>query len=296
MARECPLSETTSPSGLWDTGRRIIDLTGRPCIMGILNVTPDSFSDGSLYCDVDRAVDRAFEMEAQGADIIDIGGESTRPFAPPVPADEELDRVMPVIERLDGRLRIPLSIDTYKAVVARETLRAGVEIVNDISAMTFDPEMAAVVAAAGAGVVLMHTRGNPEEMQRRTVYDDLVAEVAGFLADALDRARGAGIAKERVVLDPGIGFGKSVAGNLELVRRLGEIVALGRPVLVGPSRKSFIGKVLGRETGERLFGTAAAVAISLANGASVFRVHDVQAMRDVVDMAAALTGPGGAWG
>jgi dihydropteroate synthase len=264
--------------------------------MGILNVTPDSFSDGSLYCDVDRAVDRAFEMEAQGADIIDIGGESTRPFAPPVPADEELDRVMPVIERLDGRLRIPLSIDTYKAVVARETLRAGVEIVNDISAMTFDPEMAAVVAAAGAGVVLMHTRGNPEEMQRRTVYDDLVAEVAGFLADALDRARGAGIAKERVVLDPGIGFGKSVAGNLELVRRLGEIVALGRPVLVGPSRKSFIGKVLGRETGERLFGTAAAVAISLANGASVFRVHDVQAMRDVVDMAAALTGPGGAWG
>ena len=293
MPPESLLTGAVPPPVIWDTGRRVIDLSRRPCIMGILNVTPDSFSGGSIYGDVARAVNLALEMEAQGADIIDIGGESTRPFAPPVPANEELSRVMPVIERLSGQLRIPISIDTYKAVVAREALRAGAEIVNDISAMTFDPEMAAVVAAAGAGVVLMHTRGNPEEMQKRTGYDDLVAEVRGFLVDALGRAAGAGIPRERIVLDPGIGFGKSVEGNLELVRRLGELAALGCPVLVGPSRKSFIGKVLGREAGDRLFGTAAAVAISLVNGASVFRVHDVQAMRDVLDMTAALTGPGG---
>ncbi len=296
MATEIRRHADASPETLWDTGRRVIDLSRRPCIMGILNLTPDSFSDGSRYSDVSRAVDRALEMEAEGADIIDVGGESTRPFAPPVSADEEIARVLPVIERLTGRLRIPLSIDTHKASVAEEALRAGAEIVNDISGLTFDGRMAAVVAAAGAGLVLMHTRGTPVEMQQDTSYGDLVTEVRLFLGTALDRACAEGIAKERVVLDPGIGFGKSVGGNLELVRRLREFVSLGRPVLVGLSRKSFIGTVLGREVGERVFGTAATVAIALANGASIFRVHDVKAMRDVADMAAALTTTGGARG
>lgn len=276
----------------WDVGRRVLDLSRRPCIMGILNVTPDSFSDGKSFFDPSRAVERALEMEAQGADIIDVGGESTRPYAPEVSATEELRRVLPVIGALVGRVKVPLSIDTYKAVVAKEALAAGVEIVNDISALTFDDQMASVVAGAGAGVVLMHTRGTPGNMQQNTRYDDIVGEVARFLLDALGRAQAAGIRAERVVIDPGIGFGKSVAGNLEVIRRLAEFSSLGRPILIGPSRKSFIGTVLGREVQDRLFGTAAAVAISLANGASLFRVHDVLEMRDVADMAKALTEPG----
>nr|WP_298437636.1 dihydropteroate synthase [Geobacter sp.] len=276
---------------LWTFGRRSFDFSRRPGIMGILNVTPDSFSDGNVYFDPSRAVARALEMEAEGADIIDIGGESTRPFAPPVGADEELRRVVPVVEALAGRLSIPISVDTYKAVVARAAVNAGAEIVNDVSGLTFDAEMAATVAETGAGLVVMHTRGTPDSMQLSTGYGDIVAEVLAFLEESLSIARSARIPAERVVVDPGIGFGKSKEGNLEILRRMREFAILGRPVLLGTSRKGFIGKVLGREVDERLFGTAATVALGVAEGASIFRVHDVKAMRDVADMAHAIAYP-----
>lgn len=256
--------------------------------MGILNVTPDSFSDGNSYESVAAAVAAAEKMVAAGADIIDVGGESTRPGAKPVSVDEELARVIPVIEGLVTSVSVPVSIDTWKAKVASAALTAGAEIVNDISAMTFDPLMVDTVAATNAGVVLMHTRGRPQEMQIDTVYSDIVAEIAAFLKEAVERAESRGISAQRVLVDPGIGFGKSVNGNLELIRRLDEFLSLGRPLLIGPSRKSFIGKILGRETDERLFGTAAVVSIAMQKGARIFRVHDVNAMRDVVDMTAAI--------
>jgi dihydropteroate synthase len=256
--------------------------------MGVLNVTPDSFSDGNRFATLEQAMARAEEMVREGADIIDVGGESTRPAAPQVDADEELRRVLPVIRRLRETLPVPISIDTYKARVAREALAAGASIINDISGLTFDPAMAGVIAASDAGAVLMHTRGRPAEMQQDTGYADLLGEVSGFLANAIERAAAAGIHPDRLVVDPGIGFGKSVAGNLSLIRRLGELRRLGRPILVGTSRKSFIGAVLERPVDQRLFGTAATMALALAFGATIFRVHDVAAMRDVVDMAAAI--------
>lgn len=285
---------STDSATLWRCGRHSLDLSRRPCIMGILNVTPDSFSDGNRHATVELAVAAAERMIDDGADIIDIGGESTRPNSPPVSAAEELRRVVPVIEALAARISVPLSVDTWKAEVARVALAAGAEVVNDISGMEFDPAMAATVAAGDAGIVLMHTRGKPAEMQRDTTYTDLVGEVSCYLRGCMAKAVAAGIAEERIVLDPGLGFAKSVAGNLEIVRRLGELTCLGRPILIGPSRKSFIGTVLGRAVNERLFGTAAAVAASLVNGARIFRVHDVRAMRDVVDMVAAImvTGDG----
>lgn len=276
--------------GLWTCGARSLDLSLRPHIMGILNVTPDSFSDGAVFLDPERAVDRAMEMEAEGADSIDIGGESTRPFAAPVSEQDELKRVIPVIERLAGRLGIPMSVDTWKSSVAREALRAGAEIVNDVSGCTFDPEMFEVVASAGAGLVLMHTRGRPQEMQLETTYRALVPEIIDVLEERIGHAESHGIPRERVVVDPGIGFGKSVEGNLEILRRLREFSVLGRPILIGTSRKSFIGTVLGRRVDERLFGTAATVALAVAGGASIVRVHDVGQMRDVALMAHAVTG------
>ncbi|HZV83269.1 MAG TPA: dihydropteroate synthase, partial [Geobacteraceae bacterium] len=247
---------------------------------------------GNRHASLEQAVSAAEKMVSDGADLIDIGGESTRPGAPPVPVDEELRRVMPVIEALAGRIGVPLSIDTWKSEVARAALSAGVEVVNDISGMEFDARMAGTVAETDAGIVLMHTRGRPAEMQRETTYADLVGETCAYLRNCMAKAAAAGIGTERVVLDPGIGFGKTVAGNLEIIRRLREFAILGRPLLVGPSRKSFIGMTLGRGVDERLFGTAAAVAVSLINGARIFRVHDVRQMRDVVDMAAAITAAG----
>ncbi len=273
---------------LWEIGNRALDLSRRPLIMGILNVTPDSFSDGSLFLDPQRAVARAMEMEAEGADIIDVGGESTRPKAAPVAEAEELRRVMPVLERLVGQLKIPVSIDTYKAAVAERALAAGAEIVNDISGLTFDERMAEVVAAARAGLAVMHIRGTPAEMQKETGYRLLIDEIIQSLRASLARADAAGIVATRVVIDPGIGFGKSVDGNLEILARLREFAVLGRPILIGTSRKSFIGKAIGREGGDRLFGTAATVAVALLNGASIFRVHDVKEMRDLVDMTQAI--------
>jgi dihydropteroate synthase len=259
--------------------------------MGILNLTPDSFSDGDSYPTLDAALAAAEAMVAAGADIIDVGGESTRPASLPVPLDEELRRVLPVIGRLAGQIGVPVSVDTWKAEVARRALAAGAEIVNDISAMTFDPAMAGVVAATEAGLVLMHTRGRPNDMQRDTSYPDLLATVGSALQAALQSAASVGIAPERIVVDPGLGFGKSCEGNLHLLRNLGELAQLGRPILIGPSRKSFIGSVLGRGVDDRVFGTAAAVAVGLVKGARIFRVHDVRAMRDVVDMADAIVNP-----
>jgi dihydropteroate synthase len=259
--------------------------------MGILNVTPDSFSDGAAFLDTDRAVARALAMEAEGADIIDIGGESTRPNAPAVDEKEELRRVLPVIERLAGRLRIPVSIDTYKSAVAAEALRAGAEIVNDISGCGFDPRMADVAASSKAGLVLMHTRGRPTEMQNDTVYCSLIPEIIDYLADRISHAESSGVERDRIAVDPGIGFAKDVRGNLEILRRLNEFAVLGRPVLVGASRKGFIGAVLGREVGDRMFGTAATVALAVAGGASILRVHDVREMRDVALMAHAVLHP-----
>lgn len=272
----------------WQTSRRCIPLE-RPLIMGILNITPDSFSDGGRFDDPDRAVERALQLEAEGADIVDIGAESTRPGAPQVPAGEEVRRLTPVLERLAGRLTVPLSVDTWKASVAAAACDAGAEIINDISGFGFDPAMAATAAARNAGVVLMHTRGTPQTMQQDTQYADLMGELADVLAAAAGRARDAGIAPERIVLDPGIGFAKGRRGNLEILRRLRELTSLGYPLLVGSSRKSFIGSVLEKpDPQDRLFGTAATVALAVAGGAQVLRVHDVAAMKDVARMAAAI--------
>jgi dihydropteroate synthase len=282
------LRNTTATVKAWKTARRELSLA-RPLIMGILNLTPDSFSDGSRYLDPELAVERAFEMAEQGADIIDIGGESTRPGAAPVETGEELGRVIPVIERLAGRLDRAISVDTWKSAVAREALAAGAEIVNDISGFTFDPEMAPLSARTGAGAVLMHTRGRPDAMQQDTGYDDLLEDVVRGLTASVEIAVAAGVERERIAVDPGIGFAKDADGNMEIIRRLREITGIGLPVLIGTSRKRFIGKILGRDTGERTFGTAATVALAIANGASVLRVHDVREMRDVADMTHAIT-------
>ncbi len=277
----------SSPS-TWQTSRRSLSLQ-RPLIMGILNITPDSFSDNGLCLDPGLALEKAIQMEAEGADIIDVGGESTRPGAAPVSPDEEMNRVIPVIERLAGTLKCAISVDTWKSSVADRALLAGAEIINDISGFNFDPQMAGLAASSGAGVVLMHTRGRPETMQLNTGYDDLMAEIAAGLRTSLAKAREAGVLDSCIAVDPGIGFGKNTAGNLELIRRLAELTSLGLPILTGPSRKSFIGEVLGRtQTEDRIFGTAAAVALSVSHGVSILRVHDVRAMRDVADMAHAV--------
>jgi dihydropteroate synthase len=258
--------------------------------MGIVNVTPDSFSDGGLFLDAGAAVEHGRRLAAEGADILDVGGESTRPGAEPVPEQEELRRVVPVVERLaagaGGGARI--SIDTAKAAVARAALSAGASIVNDVSAFRFDPELAGVVADAGAGCCLMHMLGEPRTMQRDPRYEDVVGEVRAFLEERLAFAVSEGVPEERVWLDPGIGFGKTVEHNLELLRRLDEIVAIGRPVVVGTSRKSFLGKLAGgRDEADRLPGTIATNVLALERGAGVFRVHDVAQNRDALQVAAA---------
>jgi len=264
---------------------RELNPDGRVLIMGILNVTPDSFSDGGRFLSPDAAVERALAMEKEGADIIDVGGESSRPGAEPVPVEEELRRVLPVLERLRGKLRIPISIDTTKAEVAEAALRAGASIVNDISALRFDPAMASLVAKFGAGLVLMHMLGTPKTMQQAPHYEDVVTEVRDFLAERAQYAQSQGIPREAIAVDPGIGFGKTVEHNLELLRRLPELVELGFPVLVGPSRKSFIGAILGLGVEERLEGTLAACAVAVVRGADILRVHDVKEVRRAADLA-----------
>ncbi len=255
--------------------------------MGVLNVTPDSFSDGGKFVDVGRAVAHACEMAAAGADIIDVGGESTRPGSVPISAEEELRRVLPVIERLSDLF---VSIDTTKAVVAERALGAGARIVNDISALRVDPRMVEVVRDSGAGLVLMHMLGTPETMQAEPHYADVVAEVRGFLASRVAFAIDHGIEKRQIAIDPGIGFGKTVEHNLKLLAHLDDLQTIGCAVMVGTSRKGFIGKVLDREPHERKWGTAATVAWSVAHGANVVRVHDVREMAEVVLMVEAIRG------
>jgi dihydropteroate synthase len=257
-------------------------------IMGILNVTPDSFSDGGRYFDAAAAVQRGLAMEHEGASIIDVGGESTRPGSSPVRADEELRRVVPVIEGLVGAgLAAAISIDTSKAEVARVALDAGASFVNDVTAFRGDPAMAALVAQRGADCCLTHMQGEPATMQRAPSYADVVEEVAVFLRERVAVAVDAGVARERILVDPGIGFGKTVSHNLELLNRLAELRAVGQPILIGTSRKSFLGALTGRTDRDRLAATIATNVIALLHGASVFRVHDVAAVHDALEVAAA---------
>jgi dihydropteroate synthase len=260
-----------------------------PTLMGVVNVTPDSFSDGGLYLDPEAAIAHGRQLVDEGAEILDVGGESTRPGAERVSVEEELGRVVPVVEGLAGG-GAEVSVDTSKAAVAAAALDAGAAIVNDVTALRGDAEMAPLCAERGATVVLMHMLGEPRTMQEDPRYDDVVAEVKAFLAERLKAAVAAGIAEERVWLDPGIGFGKTGAHNMELLRRLGELCELGRPLVIGTSRKGFIGRLDGSPAGERLGGTIASSVLAAAEGAAVLRVHDVAEVRQAMAVAAAVLG------
>ena len=267
-------------------GREPLHLGARTLLMGVLNITPDSFADGGIHLDPETAIEAGLRMEADGADIIDVGGESTRPGAEPLPADEELRRVMPVVERLAARLAIPISIDTYKAEVAREAISAGAVIANDISGLQFDPALGGVAASTGAALILMHTRGRSRGMYERAVYADLMSEVSAELAEAIARAEAAGVRREAIILDPGVGFAKRAEHSIEILARLEMLAGLDRPILAGPSRKSFLKAAIGDVMpAARDWGTAAAVTASVLSGAHIVRVHDVRAMRDVVRVA-----------
>jgi dihydropteroate synthase len=266
----------------------MVDVVAEPRIMGILNVTPDSFSDGGRYLATAAAVEHGLEMAAQGASMIDVGGESTRPGAEPVAEDEERRRVVPVIAGLVAAdVAAEISIDTSKLAVARAALDAGASFVNDVTALRGEPGLAELVAQRGVGCCLVHMQGDPRTMQDAPRYDDVVAEVVTFLAARVDAAERAGIARERIMVDPGIGFGKTVEHNLELLARLDELALIGVPILIGTSRKSFLGRLTGRGEQERLAATIATNVIALLRGASVFRVHDVAPLRDALAVAAA---------
>jgi dihydropteroate synthase len=244
--------------------------------MGVINVTPDSFSDGGLYLQEDKAIEQGIAMAHAGADIIDIGGESTRPYSEAVPCDKEMDRVIPVIEALSRSIKIPISIDTCKGKVAAEALKAGASMINDISALRFDPEMAKIAAGARVPVILMHIKGTPRDMQINPTYNDLIGEILAFLKDAIERAVKAGVRKDLIIIDPGIGFGKDFHHNLEIIRELRRFSSLCMPILLGPSRKAFIGHILRNKPHERDTGTMAAISAGILNGANIVRVHNVQ--------------------
>ena len=272
-----------------DCKGKVLDLGSHSHIMGVLNVTPDSFSDGGRYVDPRQALAHAREMAAAGADIIDIGGESTRPGAQPLTEEEELRRILPLIERLSRELPVPLSVDTYKSAVAGKALTAGAAIVNDISGLRFSPDMAKVIADHGAAVVIMHIKGTPRDMQQDPVYGDVVSEIIDYLEGGLEIAEKAGVDREKTLIDPGIGFGKTLGHNLAILNRLDEFRALGRPIVLGTSRKKFIGTVLDIPTpGQRAFGTASTVALGIERGARVLRVHDVAHMAQVARMTDAI--------
>ena len=253
-----------------------LDLSRRTHIMGILNVTPDSFSDGGQFFDRQEAIEHGLAMAATGADIIDIGGESTRPYSEAVSAEEEMDRVIPVIQALVREIKIPISIDTLKAEVAQEALRCGASMINDVSALRRDPDMISVAAKAGVPVILMHMKGTPKDMQKNPTYEDLILEIYGFLEEAIKRAVDGGIQKKHIIVDPGIGFGKSFDHNLQIIRELGRFLSLGQPILLGSSRKAFIGHILKNKAHERDTGSMATIAAGILNGAHMVRVHNVR--------------------
>jgi len=259
-------------------------------VMGIVNVTPDSFSDGGLFLDPERAISHGLELTAEGADILDVGGESTRPGAQAVSATTELERTRPVVEALASAGGPPVSIDTSKAEVARAALDSGATIVNDVTALRADPELGDLCAERDCALVLMHMLGTPRTMQRNPTYGDVVDEVRAFLAERIEVAVAAGVAEHRIWIDPGIGFGKTVEHNLALLRRLGELRELGRPIVIGTSRKSFLGAITGRDVDRRLGGSVASNVIALAAGAEIFRVHDVLAARQALDVAETVLG------
>jgi len=272
----------------WQCRSKYLELERETVVCGVLNLTPDSFSDGGLYTDKQKAVDRVRQMVDEGAGMIDIGGESSRPGALPVPVGEERGRIIPVLEKLVHELNVPISVDTYKSQIAREALEMGVDIINDITSLSEDPDMASVVAESGAGIILMHMLGRPRNMQENPQYGDVVSEIKQFLSGVIDKAVSSGISREKIVVDPGIGFGKRTEHNLEIVKRLSELKSLGRPILIGVSRKSVIGNVLNLDVDERLEGTAALVACAIGNGANIVRVHDVKYMWRVARMVDAV--------
>ena len=273
---------------VWDLNGKDLAIGERTLIMGILNVTPDSFSETGKYNDIDTATEHALMMIDEGVDIIDIGGESTRPYSKQVSLDEELSRVLPVIKNIRKKSDIPISIDTQKSGVATVALNSGADIINDVSAMTSDEAMIGVVADSKAPVVIMHMEGDPATMQDDTTYYDLIPEIIGYLNSRIDTAMEAGIDKEKIAIDPGFGFGKTVEHNLALLRNLEEFNGLGHPIVIGTSRKSTIGEILDQPADERIEGTAATVALSIAGGASIVRVHDVHVMSKVAKMTDAV--------
>ncbi|MDI6728376.1 MAG: dihydropteroate synthase [Thermodesulfovibrionales bacterium] len=266
-----------------------LDFSKKTYVMGVLNVTPDSFSDGGLFFNEKKAIEHALRLIEDGADIIDIGGESTRPGSEPVSVEEEIRRTIPVIKAISREIKVPISIDTYKAGVAKHALDAGASIVNDISGLRFDPEMPKVVSEYNVPVIIMHIKGRPKDMQQNPVYEALIPEIMDYLRISIRLANKFGISDDKIIIDPGIGFGKTFEHNLEIIKNLKEFTLLGRPVAVGVSRKAFIGKILGDvPPSERLEGTAAAVAISIFNGANIVRVHDVKEMAKVAKVADAI--------
>ncbi len=271
--------------GVLRIGSNNFDLSKQVLIIGILNVTPDSFSDGGLHLGPKKAVHRALQMEAEGADIIDVGGESTRPGSLPISYEEECRRVMPVIEGIRRHSVIPISIDTTKASIARAAVEAGADMLNDISGLIRDPKMLNVLQDNKLPVIIMHSKGTPAEMQRDPHYDNLIGEITAFLRTRAEKALEAGAPADGVIVDPGIGFGKTVEHNFTIIKRLVEITALGYPVAIGPSRKNFIGAALKLDVTQRLEGTLAAAAIAVLNGASLVRLHDVKEGRRAVDIA-----------
>jgi dihydropteroate synthase len=272
-------------TGVWHCGDHRLNYRKCPQVMGILNVTPDSFSDGGRFFDWKKAVDQGIEMEEVGADIIDIGGESTRPGAAPVSLEEESRRVLPVIEKLALRVKIPLSIDTTKSALAKRAIEAGASVINDVSGFTRDPEMFFIAANGKTGLVVMHAKGTPQTMQRHPRYRNLIEEVRLFLSRQVEKAVDHQIPVNRIAVDPGIGFGKTANHNLKILHNLQRFADLGLPVMVGPSRKSFIGRILDLPPSERLEGTAAAVAIAVFQGANILRVHDVASLKRVARIA-----------
>jgi len=268
--------------------KTVLHLNERTHLMGILNVTPDSFSDGGMFFAPDKAISHGIELASQGADIIDIGGESTRPGAKPLPRDEELRRVIPVIEGLLAKVDAPISIDTYKSFIAEKAIEAGAQMINDISGLHFDPKMADVAAKYDVPIVLMHIKGTPEVMQLDVHYDCLLTEIMEYLEESIEIAEGAGVDAGQIIIDPGIGFGKTVEDNLRIIRHLAELKSLGKPIMLGVSRKSFIGKILDAEVDQRTEGTLASISAAIMNGADILRVHEVGPARKAAQIMDAI--------